>query len=469
MSGVDIVIIVGYFITMIVLGAVANKMQKNSEDYFVGGRKLGSFSIMSLWFSSWIGGAAIVGTVSTAFDYGISGIWYVLASVISCVLFACTSSGKINEFGKKYGHVTYPDFIGQAYDERTRLIATITTALAYIGYTAGQFAAAGAVLQMLFDWPLVTSYAVAAGIVLLYTAVGGLLAVTYTDWAQFVFIMFGIVILGIPICLQTGGGVENIITQMPEGFTNIGNWGWPTIIGLTLSMVLSFYTGMDSYTKCFAAKNPKVAKRGTLLAAAAMFFVAVGATLMGIVARMKYPELSESGDVAYRFIFEYFPSGIRGVALVSVLAAIMSSADICMLTASANLSRDIYQRYFGKGKSERHIFIAGMILSLIVGVLGLLVSIAMKSVIDILYLCMTINGAGLFLPTVAAMYWDYHDSWSACASIFASLVVVITWYILGLATQVELFQIEPIWPGLFASVLIFMPNFIRYIIRVKRN
>ena len=110
-----------------------------------------------------------------------------------------------------------------------------------------------------------------------------------------------------------------------------------------------------------------------------------------------------------------------------------------------------------------------MILFLIVGVLGLLVSIAMKSVIDILYLCMTINGAGLFLPTVAAMYWDYHDSWSACASIFASLVVVITWYILGLATQVELFQIEPIWPGLFASVLIFMPNFIRYIIRVKRN
>ena len=99
MAAIDIVILVGYFAAMLVLGAVANKKQKSSDDYFVGGRKLGTFSIMSLWFSSWIGGAAIVGTASTAYDYGISGIWYVLASVISCILFACTSSGKINEFG----------------------------------------------------------------------------------------------------------------------------------------------------------------------------------------------------------------------------------------------------------------------------------------------------------------------------------------------------------------------------------
>lgn len=463
MAAIDIVILVGYFAAMLVLGAVANKKQKSSDDYFVGGRKLGTFSIMSLWFSSWIGGAAIVGTASTAYDYGISGIWYVLASVISCILFACTSSGKINEFGKKYGHVTYPDFIGQVYDEKTRLVATVTTALAYIGYTAGQFAAAGAVLQMLFDWPLVTAYAVAAGIVLIYTAVGGLLAVTYTDWAQFGFIMLGIAVFGIPICLKTAGGGEALLGAMPEGFMDIGNWGWATIIGLTLSMVLSFYTGMDSYTKCFAAKSPRVARRGTFIAAATMSVVAVGATLIGLAARVKYPELADSGDVAYRFIFDYFPAGLRGVALVGVLAAIMSSADICMLTASANLSRDIYQRYFGRDKSERHMLMVGVACSFVVGVLGLLVAVTMKSVIDILYLCMTINGAGLFLPTVAAMYFDFHDSKSACASIFASLVVVIAWYVLGAVTPYAVFSVDPIWPGLAASVLTFMPGFARHV------
>ena len=178
MTVIDFVIMFGYFAVMLVLGIVASKRQKDSTDYFVGGRKLGSFSIMCLWFSSWIGGAAVVGTAAVAYDFGISGIWYVFASVISCVLFALTSSGKITELGKKYGHVTYPDFIGQAYDEKTRIIATITTTLAYTGFTAGQFAAAGAVLQMLFGWSLATSYAVAAGVVLVYTAVGG--PVSYT-------------------------------------------------------------------------------------------------------------------------------------------------------------------------------------------------------------------------------------------------------------------------------------------------
>lgn len=468
MSAVDMAILLGYFAAMLVLGAVANKRQKDSDDYFVGGRKLGSFSIMSLWFSSWVGGAAIVGTATTAYDYGISGIWYVLSSVICCVLFAYASSGKINELGKKFGHVTYPDFIGQAYNEKTRLIATITTALAYIGYTAGQFAAAGAVLQMLFDWPLVTAYTVAAGIVLVYTAVGGLLAVTYTDWAQFVFIILGVVILGIPICLDASGGVAAISEQLPEGFMNIGNWGWATIIGLTLSMALSFFTGMDSYTKCFAAKNAKVAKNGTLLAAAAMFFVALGATLIGLVARLKYPDAADSGNIAYRLIFDYFPSGVRGIALVGVLAAIMSSADICMLTASANLSRDIYQRYFCKDKNEKHILAVGVIFTVIVGALGLLVSIALKRVIDILYLCMTINGAGLFLPTVAAMYWDYHDSRSACLSIVTSLAVIIVWYVLSQISSLALFQIDPIWPGFLASVLVFAPKFLSHVRSIKR-
>lgn len=467
MATIDIIIFFGYFIGMLLIGVVSNKMQKNSDDYFVGGRKLGSFSIMCLWFSSWIGGAAVVGTASTAYNYGVSGIWYVLASVISCILFALTSSGKINQFGRKYGHVTYPDFIGQAYDEKTRLIATITTVLAYIGYTAGQFAAAGAVLQMLFGWPLGTSYAVAAGIVLVYTAVGGLLAVTYTDWAQYAFIMLGIVIFGIPICLNTAGGTESFIEQLPEGFMNIGNWGWATIIGLTLSMILSFFTGMDSYTKCFAAKDAKAAKKGTLLAAVAMLFVAIGATLIGLVARVKYPGLADSGDVAYRLIFDYFPRGVRSIALVGVLAAIMSSADICILTASANLSKDIYQRYLGKNKDEKHIFVVGIVCSFIVGVLGLLVAIALKSVIDILYLCMTINGAGLFLPTIAAMYWDYNDSRSACSSILVSLVVVIVWYVLGSVTPIALFQIDPIWSGLAASVIIFLPKFTQHVRRTK--
>lgn len=235
----------------------------------------------------------------------------------------------------------------------------------------------------------------------------------------------------------------------------------------TRLVILSFFTGMDSYTKCFAAKDERAAKRGSLLAALAMLLVAIGATLMGLAARVKYPGLTDSGDVAYRLIFDYFPSGMRSIALVGVLAAIMSSADICILTASANLSKDIYQRHIGKDKGEKHLFAVGIVCSFIVGLLGLLVAVALKSVIDILYLCMTINGAGLFLPTIAAMYWDYHDSRSACASILVSLVVVIVWYVLGMVTPVALFAIDPIWPGLAASVLIFSPKLIQHLHRRK--
>ena len=85
MSLVDIVIIVVYFAIMAILGVVAWKRNKTSEDYFVAGKSLGTFSLAAMWLSSWIGGASIVGTSTNGYDYGVSGVWYVgiLGSTIS--------------------------------------------------------------------------------------------------------------------------------------------------------------------------------------------------------------------------------------------------------------------------------------------------------------------------------------------------------------------------------------------------
>ena len=84
---VDIVIIVVYFAIMAILGVVAWKRNKTSEDYFVAGKSLGTFSLAAMWLSSWIGGASIVGTSTNGYDYGVSGVWYVGILGIGCLLY----------------------------------------------------------------------------------------------------------------------------------------------------------------------------------------------------------------------------------------------------------------------------------------------------------------------------------------------------------------------------------------------
>ena len=88
MGFLDNSIIILYLVGMVGIGIYANTRQKSKDDYYVAGRRLGAGSIMVLWVSSWIGGASIIGSAETAYDLGITGIWYVGTMSFGCALFA---------------------------------------------------------------------------------------------------------------------------------------------------------------------------------------------------------------------------------------------------------------------------------------------------------------------------------------------------------------------------------------------
>lgn len=454
MDLLDILILIGYFVGMFIIGIVVSKKQSDVKDYFVGARKNGTFSIMSLWFSSWIGGAAVVGTAEVAYNFGVSGSWYVLGSVIGCIIFASTTSGKITELGKKLNFITYAELIEHYYGKKTTIVAVITTLLGNIGFTAGQFAAAGGVFHILLGMDMQISYMISAIVVILYTSMGGLKAVTYTDWVQFLLIMIGISIAGIPFSNSAIGGAETL-KQLPIEFFDLGNWGWGTILGLIVTTILSFYTSMDSFTKCFSAKDQKASRNGTVLAGITMTTVAISSTYIGLAGRILFPYLENSSQIAYKVILEYFPPFIKGLALVGVLAAIMSSADILLLQASANVSRDIYFRLV-PSVDDKKILKISMLSSLGIGILAMLISMTQMNIINILYIALTVNSAGLFLPTVAAILYDCRDGVAAFWSMLLTLITVLLWYALGPITSYKLFQIDPIWPGLIVSSVTFL-------------
>ena len=113
-------------------------------------------------------------------DLGITGIWYVGTMAFGCALFALLFSGLVKKVGDKLKNITFPELIEARYDGRSRTVATISTILAYIAYTAGQLAAIGAILHTLLGWDPLHCFILGAVVVILYTTLGGLLAVTYT-------------------------------------------------------------------------------------------------------------------------------------------------------------------------------------------------------------------------------------------------------------------------------------------------
>ncbi len=456
MSALDTSIIFIYLGLMIVIGLYANYRQKNVEDYYVAGRKLGPFSIACLWLASWVGGASIIGSSARAHEMGITAIWYVLSLAIGCLLFGLFVAGRIQKMGDEHRHLTYPDFVEQRFDSRTRIIATITTSAAFIAYAAGQLVALGSILHVLLGWDYSQALLLASAIVITYTATGGFLAVTYTDWAQFILLLIGIVLIGIPIAINEAGSFADLQNSLPASYFDIGAWGWPAIIALVFSIVLSFFVAMDSFTRCFAARDAGASRRGALLAVVFMLPIAVAATWLGLASAALFPAVESSNDILTTFVLELFPAGLKGLMLVGILAAVMSSADICILTSSANLTRDIYQRYINPDVDKQAMLRISMWASVAAGLLATLMAWKMQDIIDVLLLGFTINSAALFVPTIAALLWKRVDANAAFWSIALSLPTVIAWKIAASAGFEGIFLVQPLWPGLIVSTVSFI-------------
>jgi SSS family solute:Na+ symporter len=454
MGVVDTVILFAYLALLVGIGLYARRGKPDVEDYFVAGRRMGPLTIACMWVAAWIGGASIVGTSARVHAQGITGIWYILGIAIGCALFGLTVARRVKQVGDGERHLTYPDFIERHYDNRTRAVATITTVLAYTAYSAGQFAAAAAILQVLVGWSYGSCLLLAGAIVTLYTAAGGYLAVTYTDRLQVTLVLTGIVAVGVPVAISQAGGWDDMRAALPVTHYDFGAQGWDRVAALVVSMVLSFFVAMDSFSRSFAARDAGTARRGALLATVLMLPIAVAVAWLGLAAAVLYPDPASSASILATFVVDRFPVGLKGLMVIGILSAVMSVASISVLTASANYARDIHQRYLRPNIPPPAMLRIGALAALGAGGLGLLMAWRMRDIIDLLQFGFTLNSAGLFLPTVAALFTNRVPASAAFWSTAASLATVVAWRIAADAGAGGVFAIDPLWPGLAVSALL---------------
>ncbi|WP_147820159.1 sodium:solute symporter family protein [Salidesulfovibrio onnuriiensis] len=460
MHTVDYFVLALYFCTLLVIGFRANKRHKDVDDYYVGGRKVGVLSLAALWMSSWVGGAAIVGSAEKSYQVGISALWYALSIFIGFLLFALTCAARIKELGDTHKHITYPDLIEERYDSRTRIVSTLTTVAAYLGYIAGQLIAAAHIIAAISGQSLGISFVVATTVTVLYTSMGGFFAVETTDKFQSLLVLGGITLVTVPLTWNYMGGIERLVTELPADFYDWGNWGWGTILAMVTSMVLTFFTSMDSFTRCYAASSCKAARKGTLYAALAALVISCSICFLGMSSRVIFPDGTGApggASALIGLIMHVLPVGIKGLLLVAILSAIMSTADTCILCASSNLTSDIYHRYINPAASRETVLRLSIASSICVGVAGALIGWFFKDIMSILVMAFTFNSAGLFFPTMAVFFWKRATSSAAFWSMSASLCTVSLWYIgQGMDPENTWFAIDPVWPGLLVSAVSFI-------------
>lgn len=347
--------------------------------------------------SSWIGGSSVVGTASNAHAGGISGMWYLIAVPISCLLFGLVMAGPAKRTVSRLKSVTLTDMLESRYDARCQIMAAVCSACSSTACTVAQYVSGAAILSVMTGWDYGLCYVITVAVILFMTC-GGMKAITSTDNLQMALLLIGIIILG-PIMITrylVHGGYS--LAQLPADFlrpTNGTNTG--SMLALALSTIMCIFVSMDSYTRCIATRNAKSARRGAVLAALGCLLLGAIATYMGLAGKVALPDIDSNSCVAAAIVL-FFPSGLRGLVLVGVICAIISSADILILVGAANLCNDIYQRHINPGAGGKKFLHMNTGASILVGLAAAVLGWRSNNSIDILLMSYTINAAGCSCP-----------------------------------------------------------------------
>ncbi|MDC1175237.1 sodium:solute symporter family protein [Bacteriovoracaceae bacterium] len=301
-------------------------------DHLIMGRKLTLPLFVATLVATWYGG--IFGVTRISFEKGIysfltQGIfWY-----IAYILFAFFIVNKVSH----YQALTLPDLIGKMFGPKSGKLSGIfnffnVLPIAYV-------ISLGILIQTFTGYSLLISMFIGVFFVLIYSIWGGLRSVVFSDLIQF-FVMCAAVVLVIVFSVFHFGGLDFLRANLPEThFSPTG--GQSLAVTLVWGFIaLSTLVDPNFYQRCFAAKSPKVAKKGILISTLVWVCFDICTTLGGMYAAATIPQ-AQPNQAYLIYALQVLPDGLRGFALAGIVATILSTLDSYLFLAGTTISYDL--------------------------------------------------------------------------------------------------------------------------------
>lgn len=436
---VDLVLFVLYMIGLIGVGMYFFKSSESEEEFFLGGRQMKSWHIGLSVVATDVGGGFSIGLGGLGFVMGLSGAWMLFSGLLGAWLAAVFLIPRVKPNSSQFRFLTFPDLIGHHYGNGAALVAGVISAVGYLGFTSSQMLA-GTKLATASIPELDASLALylIAAIIIGYTALGGLKAVVYTDTVQWIILMAGLILIGIPIAFVAVGGWSAVRAAVAPSFLDPFAIGWVQLVNWAVTIVPIWFVAMTLYQRIYASRDVRSAKRAWYLAGLfewpIMAFMGVTLGLLGRVAAEQgmFLELgfADPGSMDPELglpalLRTVLPTGMLGIMLAAYFSAIMSTADSCLLAASGNVLTDIVSRL---GLVPKHTSIGSRVSTLSLGLVALALATSMQSVLDMMLYSYAFMVSGLFVPVLGILSRRSH---SAAAAIGAMLVGGGTTVLLG--------------------------------------
>lgn len=448
-------------LSMLGVGYYFMKNNSDQEGFYVGGRNIGSWHIGLSVVATDVGGGFSIGLGGLGFVMGISGSWMLFTGLLGAWLAAVLLIPRIKSDPAFSRFLTFPQIIGYLYNSTTAKLAAIICFIGYLGFTSSQLLAGAKLASGTFsrlDLPL--ALIIMGAIAVIYTVMGGLKAVIYTDTIQWIVLMLGLMFIGIPIAYTFVGGWEGISTTLPAQFFSFTNLTWQDLINWGITIIPIWFVGMTLYQRIFASRDMKSAKKAWFIAGLFEWpIMAMLGVSLGLLSRVAVEQglmVGFGSDMDPEMglpvlLSQILPIGIMGLMMSAYFSAVLSTADSCLMAASGNLSIDLLGGFF-KAKSLKQEMRISQLITLIIGVISILIAWRMTEVLSLMLYSYAFMVSGLFVPVIAGLFFRQKSSMAAISSMLVGGISTATLTILQINLPLGL---DPNFFGLSFSLLTF--------------
>ena len=465
-----IIAIVLYLALMVGIGAWYSKKNKNTDDFYLGGRKLGPLVTAMSAEASDMSSYLLMGLPGLAVVYGIAeASWTAIGLAVGTYVNWLLVAKRIRLYSHKINAVTIPEFFAKRFHDNAKvlsLIAALIIIIFFVPYTASGFSACGKLFSSLFGVDYQIAMIISAVVIVLYTTLGGFSAASTTDLIQSIVMTVALfVVVGFGV--SQAGGVHAVLenaSQLPAYFsltsTGDGAGGTTPYGGLTIVSTLAWglgYFGMPHILLRFMAiedsKKLKTSRRiasvwVVISMAVAIFIGTVGVGMIGA-------GVLDGGFDGERVIIEIskllstygiFPALVAGVILSGILAATMSTADSQLLAASSSASQDIFISFFKVKLSQKKAMLIARTSVVLISVIGVIIALdENSSIFRVVSFAWAGFGAAFGPLVLFSLFWKRTNKAGAVAGMVTGGAMVFIWkYIIAkLSPVLNIYELLP--------------------------
>ncbi len=456
MHSPDYVVMVLYLALVVGLGILFSRREKDTDDYLLGGRRMPWWVIGVSYMISLLSTISLVAIPGEAYNHGVTrsfmSVLSPFAAVVSFYLFV--------RFYFRVKTFTPFAYLEQRFDRRVRLLGSLVFWWTRLAYLAMVLYSSSKVFEGAAHWPVWLTICLVGAIGIVYTTLGGMKAVVWTDFTQFAVLAIGLTVITVKCAATVEGGAAGIVSYAfshGRGFEQFKDPRFFTlspyvrftfwVLVMATMMEHLFYNSADqiSIQRLLSTSSYGQAKKSLFT------FVVLGLPFslvlwfLGIAIFTYYghhPDEAQglTGDLAlFKFIRTQLPSPLRGLMISAMLAAVMSTLDSGMNSLAAVATKDVYVEFIRPGASERKQVRFSRIMTVVVGAFAILTALLIAMVSEsieetvieagTIWLSFSVVLAPIFLIGVTTRKVTGTHIIIACVIAWAVTIYMVVWYL----------------------------------------